>query len=103
MNNLKQISTLVKQILIEDETARNSDMFLYLKVCEKLNPSVLEKPFWLVISSLKTFKLPNFETVRRTRQKLQADFPELASAERIKEKRTEKEQEFRDFARGDAV
>ena len=34
MNNLKQISTLVKQILAEDETARNSDTFLYLKVCE---------------------------------------------------------------------
>ncbi len=101
MNKLNQTSALVKQILTDDETARNSDMFLYLKVCEKLNPSALEKPFWLVLSSLKTFKLPNFETVRRSRQKLQADFPELASSERIKEKRTEKEQEFREYARSE--
>lgn len=103
MNNIKRTSDLVKQILIEDETARNSDTFLYLQVCHHLNPSALEKPFWQVLSGLKTYNLPNFETVRRTRQKIQADFPELASSERIKGMRAEKEQEFREFARGDAV
>ena len=101
MNTIKRTSDLVKQILIEDETARNSDTFLYLQVCHILNPSAIEEPFWKVLSTLKAHRLPNFETVRRTRQKLQADFPELASSERIKEKKAIKEQEFREYARGD--
>lgn len=103
MNNLKQTSALVKQILIEDETARNSDMFLYLKVCERLNPQTLTMPFCVVVSSLKHYKLPNFETVRRSRQKVQAEFPELASNERISRMRLKKEAEYREFARGDAI
>jgi hypothetical protein len=40
-----------------------------------------------------------FETVRRTRQKLQADFPELASTETVAEKRSEREEVYREYAR----
>jgi hypothetical protein len=103
MNNIKRTSDLVKQILTEDETARNNDMFLYLKVCERLNPATLTMPFFVVISSLKAHNLPNFETVRRTRQKIQADFPELASNERVGMLRTKKEAEFREYAKGAVI
>ena len=100
MNQLQQTSKLVKQILIEDEAARNSDMYLYLKVCEKLNPSALSKPFWAVLVGLKFYKLPPFETVRRARQKIQAKCPELAGADEVEAVRSYKEDEYREFARG---
>ena len=100
MNELKQISKLVKQILIEDTLARNSDMFLYLKVCQRLNPSALTQPFWAVVSALKHHNLPPFETVRRSRQKIQAKHPELAGTDEVEAVRSYKEDEFREFARG---
>ena len=103
MNQLQQTSTLVKQILIEDEAARNSDVYLYLKVCERLNPSALSKPFWAVLVGLKFYKLPPFETVRRARQKIQAKCPELAASDEVEDARAELETEYRNFARGDAV
>ena len=102
-NQMKQISKLVKQILTEDTTARNSDTFLYLQVCHHLNPSALEQPFWKVLSSLKHHNLPPFETVRRTRQKIQAECPELSGVDEVEVARAELETEYRDFARGDAI
>lgn len=100
MNQLKQTSKLVKQILIDEPLARNSDMYLYLKVCQKLNPSALTKPFWNVISALKHHNLPPFETVRRTRQKIQEKQPELAGSDAVEDARAELETEYREFARG---
>lgn len=100
MNQLQQTSTLVKQILIEDEAARNSDMHLYLKVCQKLNPSALAEPFWTVVSRLKKYNLPPFETVRRARQKIQAKCPELSASDEVEDARAELETEYREFARG---
>ena len=103
MNQLQQTSKLVKQILIEDEATRNSDTYLYLKVCETLNPSALSKPFWMVLAGLKFYKLPPFETVRRSRQKIQRRCPELAGTDEVEEARAELETEFREFAKGAVV
>ena len=100
MQDLKATSKLVKQILIEDADTRNSDMLLYLKVCQKLNPSALTKPFWAVVSGLKQYNLPPFETVRRSRQKIQSKYPELAGSDEVEAVRSYKEDEFREFARG---
>jgi hypothetical protein len=100
MNEIKNTAELVKEVLTESEDARNSDMILYLQVCEKLNPDALKLPFWLVLLNLKGHKLPNIETVRRTRQKLQVEFPELVGSERIQSIRADREKEFREYARG---
>ena len=100
MNEIQKTNNLVKDILIESEAARNSDMFLYLKVCERVSPEALQQPFHVVISSLKNLNLPPFETVRRTRQKIQADFPELASCKRVEKMKAVKEEAFREYARG---
>lgn len=100
MDNLKRVSELVKQILTEDATARNSDTFLYLQVCHHLNPSALEQPFWKVLSSLKSYNLPPFETVRRTRQRAQEKHPELAGTDEVEAARAELEEKYREFARG---
>ena len=100
MNEIKNTAELVKQVLTESEAARNSDMKLYVEVCVRLNPDAIKKPFWTVLLNLKEYNLPNIETVRRTRQKLQAECPELAGTEKIQGFRADREKEFREYARG---
>lgn len=103
MSKSKEIQTtqrVVKEILETNEMARNSDMALYVKVCETINPAVLNKPFWVVLMSLKEYNLPNIETVRRTRQKLQAAYPELSGDSKVEAQRVVNEDVFREYARG---
>lgn len=103
MNKAKEIYTtqeIVKEILETNEMARNSDMALYVKVCEKVNPVVLSKPFWVVIMSLKEYNLPCIETVRRTRQKLQATYPELSGNANVEGQRVINEEAFSNYAKG---
>lgn len=102
-NELKTISALVKAILQKDKPSRNSDSILYLKV---LNEVCKEKGIdisGLTVPSLllygKQLGLPVFETVRRTRQKIQAEFPELSANVEVQEFRTANEIAYRDFAR----
>ena len=103
MNSIKRISSLVKDILTENAETRNSDMLLYLKVCQRIMPIVTEMPFPHVLMFYKTYNLPCFETVRRSRQRIQAENPELAGDEKVRRKRKEREAEFREFAREGTV
>ena len=106
MNKLQNTKEIVQIILEEDRTARNSDSFLYLKVLSvtaKQKGIDLEKmtvPFFLL--NLHGAGFPGFETVRRTRQKLQQHHPELAACESVEGFRAENEQVFREYARGEA-
>ena len=100
---LKSTKLIVKTILEQDQRARNSDSYLYFKVLERLGK---ERGFCLDYVSVTTFLLhmaewglPPFESVRRTRQKLQAEFPELSANKKVTEFRAENEAAFRDFAR----
>lgn len=104
MDNLRTTTALVKKILEEDKHARNSDSILYLRVLnhvaerEGINlgeVSVIQ--FLLRADKCKCF--PIFETVRRSRQKLQQHHPELASCEEVQEARMENEAEYRAFAK----
>jgi hypothetical protein len=103
MNDLKYITQLVKAILKEDPKARNSDSYLYLLILrifaerQGINLDEIKIPYFLL--NMKELGLPAFESVRRTRQKVQEHFPELASAKKIAEKRAEKEAEHREYAR----
>lgn len=101
MNKREELRTaqnIVRDILETNPDTRNSDTALYLKVCEKVNPKALDKPFWVVLGSLKELGLPNFETVRRTRQKLQAAFPELCGYTNVEAERVLNEEAFREYA-----
>lgn len=100
MNRLKNTTDLVKRILEVNEGARNSDMILYVKVCESLNPSVLNKSFWYVIANLKEFNLPSIETVGRCRRKIVETHPELAGNDHVEAQRTVNEEVFREYAKG---
>ena len=105
MLNFTSTTELVKHILKTDIKARNSDSYLYLKVIstiaeqQGINLHGLSVPMFLENGSDMGFVC--FETVRRTRQKLQQHYPYLASSEPVKGFRTANEAEYRAFARGE--
>lgn len=103
MNGLQNTSQLVKEILTDCETARNSDSYLYLKVLQavskKTDCDIDNMPVTRFLLHMNEHKFPAFETVRRTRQKMQALHPELAGCDRVEAGRKLKEEEFIDYAR----
>ena len=98
IEKLKSTQSIVKFVLENCEKARNSDMELYLIICETLNPTAYRKPFFYVISHLEELGLPPFETVRRTRQRVQAKHPELRPCDTVALFRAENEKAFEEFA-----
>lgn len=100
---LYQTSKLVQTILEEDERARNSDSFLYFKVLKEVGmlygidiDNIAVSQFLL---NMRQLGFPNFETVRRARQKLQAEHPELGANDEVEAQRIINERVYRDFAR----
>lgn len=99
MKAIKRTSDLVKEILEQVPDTRNSDMLLYYMVCYKKNITTLGQPFGYVIMNLKSLKLPPFESVRRSRQKIQSIYPELAGSDEVEAQRMVNEQIVFDYAR----
>lgn len=102
MENLKTVSALVKNILERDHKARNTDNYLYLKVLEHysetrgINIRTMTVPVFL--KELDNNRFPGFETVRRSRQKVQATYPDLAPNEIVGKRRSKNEIVYREFA-----
>lgn len=108
MSKVKYLITttnLVKTLLAIDPQTRNSDSYLYLKVIEhvaiqkELDLSKFPVPYFL--THMKEYGFPPFESVRRARQKLQSEYPELKACEAVQEARAENEIEFRSYARSE--
>lgn len=68
-------------------------------VCLAKNPKVLGMPFAQVIMNLNSLNLPPFESVRRSRQKLQAAYPELAGSDEVVAQKAVNEAIVKDYAR----
>ena len=103
MKTIRGTANLVWEVLLNNRAARNSDNFLYFLVCERRlkekGLTVDNISFKEGLLAQKEYNLPNFETVRRTRQKLQAQFPELTGAKNVMEARAKREKIFREYAR----
>ncbi|MFR5291173.1 MAG: hypothetical protein ACLTGC_03865 [Eisenbergiella sp.] len=103
MNDLKNVSSLVKQILEDNPDARNSDNVLYLEVLRYYSSKKdidlyrLSVPDFLMKLEQKGF--PAFETVRRSRQKVQATYPNLAATGIVGVFRARNEKVYREFAK----
>lgn len=105
MTNLKQTSKLVKSILTDDKRTRNSDSFLYLQVlkhyAEQTGQPVQEMSVQAFLLNMGSLGIPPFETVRRSRQKIQRKHPELAANDTVTQMRREQECAYYAFAVGD--
>lgn len=97
MNNPYTIEKVVLEILKANEEARNDDMKLYLLVCEAVNPyptcdwDIGSFSFSSVMNHYRELRLPHFESVRRSRAKIQAEIPELAGDRSCRQRRKELE------------
>lgn len=99
MKNLKTIEGRVRAILEKDGEARNDDMSLYLKVCSTCVKGAGAMPFAEVMQQYRYLGLPSFESVSRTRRKLQAGHPELAGSRPVRKLRAAGEKAYRKYAR----
>lgn len=99
MRNLKTIESKVRAVLEKDEEARNDDMLLYLKVCNSYLKDTGVMPFAEVMLQYRYLGLPSFESVGRTRRKLQAKFPELTGSVRAQKLRSAGEKAYRKYAK----
>lgn len=107
MSKAKELNTttnLVKGILQRFPETRNSDNYLYFRVCAEVgkqkNVDIHQMSMPLFFLHMKDYGFPGFETVRRTRQKLQATYPELAGDADVEGQRMLNETVFREYAKG---
>lgn len=104
MNNPYTIEKVVLEILKANEEARNDDMKLYLLVCEAVNPyptcdrDIGSFSFSSVMNHYRELRLTHFESVRRSRAKIQAEIPELAGDRSCRQRRKELEILYRNYA-----
>ena len=107
MNEIKATSKLVKKTLISHPDARNSDNYLYYVICkgqlEKQGLDINKISFSKALLNRKIYKLPPFETCRRSRQKIQKECPELAGTDEVEEVRSYNEEIVREFSKGAAI
>ena len=90
MRNLKTIENRVLAVLKEHPEARNDDMKLYLlvsKACIYDTHGISHFSFEDVMSNYKAYGIPCFESIRRTRQKIQAKYPELGCSPEVRRAR----------------
>ena len=101
---LNSIKETVKEILERDPRTRNSDSFLYLKVLEEASAKdkrvIRDMTVEHFLLNREEYGFPCFESVRRTRQKLQEQFPALAASPKVETFRAENEQAYKAFALG---
>ena len=100
MLNLRTTNDIVRMILLRMPATRNSDNILYCEVCNQINPMVKNMNFEYVMRNRKELGIPGFETVRRARQKLQAEHQELAANNEVSMIRSDLEREYRNYAVG---
>jgi hypothetical protein len=105
MNDLKNLTSLVHLILEHYPQTRNCDGLLWLKVLEhqahekQIDLRMLSVPSFL--PRIKELGFSPFESVRRSRQKLQATYPHLAASDSVESFRAENERTYREYARGE--
>lgn len=103
MKDLKTTKALVQKLLEQDEKARNSDSYLYYRViktiADKNNIDLTKITVIAFLLNMNRYPFPPFESVRRTRQKIQEKYPHLAPCKVVEEYRAENEEAFREFAR----
>lgn len=91
----KSTRELVYYLLENYPKLRDSDNLLFIKVIESKYPGLTNRPFSEVLMNLEPLHLPQFETVRRTRQDIQEHNPRLMACDEVQDFRTEKEMAFR--------
>lgn len=104
MNELKTTQDIVMEVLKQQPKARNSDNYLcywvYKVIGNKNGLDIDSMSIPRFFLHMKDFGFPSTETIRRTRQKIQSEHPELCGDKTVEGQRKMNEEVFRRYARG---
>jgi len=95
MRDIRKVHTIVQKVLSENEGARKNDNSLIIGVLKEIGIDT-KRPLTEI---LKDSNIPSFESITRTRRKIQKENPSLRDCT-IAEYRAEQEKIYRDYARG---
>ena len=101
MDNLISIESRVKLILEKHAEARDSDMKLYLLMCQESLSKLPNYPaltFDFVLSHIDQLGCPCFESVRRTRQMVQSKHPELGCSPIVRRRRERGRADYKNYS-----
>lgn len=98
MSKCAKVEPVVEKVLREKEYTRDDDFALVLEVFREFVPDIDNKSFADVMINHKEYGLPYFETVRRTRPKLQNKHPELLGNKEVQLAREAEQSDYRDYA-----
>ena len=94
--NLKNIKNIVEKCLADKPQTRNSDRILYAEVCQEMGYDTHSMSAW---DMLHNPEMPSTESVRRSRQKAQAENPLLRACEAVEQMRMQLVGDYRAFSR----
>lgn len=105
MKELLSVTDSVEVILKADPKTRNCDNLLYIRFLDELSRKegkvdYLHMTVLNFLDRASELGVPSKETVSRTRRKLQQEHPELKSNVTVSGYRLEREEMFREYARG---
>lgn len=99
---LKKIEDVVMKYLTVYPSARNSDNALYYYICSDLckltgvpEDKITIRAF---LMDRELYGFPNYETIRRTRQKVQAEHPELKGDKAVQEARDALQETWKEWS-----
>ena len=98
MSKCAKVEPIVKRVLEEKPYTRDDDFLLVYEVYKMFIPTLDYLSFQDVMINHKSYGLPYFESVRRTRPKLQNKYPELRSSKQVQEARKLEEADYREYA-----
>lgn len=98
MSKCAKVEPIVKQILETKPYTRSDDFMLVYEVLKVFLPNIDELSFRDVMINHKEYNIPYFESIRRTRPKLQSKYPELLPDEKVVKARQTEEVEYVEYA-----
>ena len=90
-----ELKEVIRQILEDVPEARDSDRRCICEVYKRIYPNALNSRFESVVMSSA---FPSFESVTRTRRKVQAENPDLRAKKDIEKARELEESKYRKWA-----
>ncbi len=96
---LKKIESNVHAILLKYPESRSNDFILYALYIEETRTDLRNVELIYALKNSESLKLPSYESVTRTRRKLQSEFPKLKPPAKVKAIRDKKEKQYIQYAR----
>ena len=89
-----KVKEVIENILTEKKYTRDSDELLYYYVCMTFNPNIKKVTFEDLFKNRTYFGVTTYETVRRSRAKLQRENEALRGLNSVEDKRRTSRKKF---------